>query len=110
MICVYLLAAGEGGPILLGNVDHKALTRRIHLVQTHNAAVMQVVELLDGDERLERELHVAFSAAGLHVRGDWYQAGAVEAVPANTPRVKRTPMSEDRRLAAQRMADRVTHR
>lgn len=107
MNVVLLLQAGDTGPIFVSTTTKAALNRRIVAVQQHNAALIRVAEILDGDERLERELHVAFTAGGMHVRGDWYDADALKLVADDTPRVARDYMGEERRIAAQRVADRA---
>lgn len=110
MNVVYLLQADEDGPVLLGTAAEKSLTRRINTAQEYNDRPLHTAELLDGDERLEHELHVIFAKAGHHVRGDWYAADAIKLIPSSTPRVKRDPFSDKRRLAAQRLEDRAKRR
>jgi alkylated DNA repair dioxygenase AlkB len=83
---VYLIRAGESDAVLVGTVDRRALARKIKRLQEGNPELLHVHALLDGDERLERELHVRWHEH--HRRGDWYRADVLADIPSDARRVE----------------------
>lgn len=103
MNVVYLIQAGDNGPIRLGTTTDRGLRRHIAALQKGNAEQLAVLDLFDGDERLERRLHVTFTDQ--HVRGDWYSPDILFHIPDDVVRVDVDPDDEQRRLAAMELAE-----
>lgn len=103
MNVVYLIQAGEDGPVLIGGVAERSLRRHLATLQHGNHEALSVREMLDGDERLERRLHVTFE--DYRVRGDWYRPEILQILPDDLERVPRDEDAEERRLAALELAE-----
>lgn len=103
MQIVYLLQAGELGPVLIGTATERGFKRKLDSIQAHNHEVLHIRELLDGDERLERHLHVTLGQH--HRRGDWYEPTCLADVPPELERVAFDEDEERRRLAMLDMRD-----
>ena len=100
MSIVYLIQAGNDGPVLIGHAPtHSQMRRRISRLQEGNPQPLHLRHTLDGDQQLERHLHVRFEAQ--HVRGDWYQPTVLEQLPDNLT----TTSPDDDQAARQAAAD-----
>lgn len=89
--------------MLIGTTTDKGLKRRLAALQHGNPELLTITHLFDGDERLERSLHVRFS--DYHLRGDWYRHEILDNLPDDLPRVPFDPDAERRRLAAEELRD-----
>lgn len=104
MNVVYLVQAGGTGAVLVGTVDRRALNRKLKRLQEGNPDLLYVRALLDGDERLERDLHVRWHE--LARRGDWYEPSVLEDIPADAARVEdEDDVDEVRRRAVSELDD-----
>lgn len=65
---VYVIQAGEGGPVKIGFSTN--VLRRIENMQVASAAPLRLVVLLDGSQEAEREIHARMSHHRL--RGEWF--------------------------------------
>lgn len=104
MNLVYVIQSGPNGPVTVGTSTDRGWSRRLRSLQDANWQILTVVHLLDGDERLERRIHVNLTSH--RIRGDWYRADALEAIEAME--VRRLPhdnVAETRRQAADVLAD-----
>lgn len=103
MQVVYLLQAGDAGPVHIGTCTERGFRRRLDTIQAHNPEILHVRELLDGDERLARHLHVTLDQH--HIRGDWYAAACLADIPSDLERVGYDQDAEERRRLALEMTD-----
>lgn len=103
MNVVYVLQSGPDGPVTVGTATDRGLQRRIGSLQAGNPVLLQLARLYDGDERLERELHVRWTPHRL--RGDWYQAAALDDLPDGLATLQHDSSAETRRQAAATLAD-----
>lgn len=103
MNVVYLLQSGDDGPVKIGTATDRGLTRTTTTLQRGNPEILRIRELLDGDERLERELHVRFTE--LYLRDDWYKPDVLDQIPPDTPRAEWDPGAEERQIAAKDLAN-----
>ena len=69
---VYLIAAGETGPIKIGHA--KDVWRRLSEIQVGHHERLSIVRILDGSSALERALHARF--AHLRLAGEWFTRDA----------------------------------
>ena len=87
---VYLVQAGEGGPVKIGHAEAGAIISRLGTIQTNNHVPLVLMRVLDGDRRLEATLHQHFGH--LHLHHEWFayapemegDLGAPEWLPAAT--------------------------
>jgi len=104
MNVVYVVQSGAGGPITVGTSTDRGYARRLASLQAGNPLPLTLLQLLDGDERLERRLHGAW--ARHRIRGDWYAAAALDELELDAlPRLPHDDASERRRQAAALLAD-----
>lgn len=103
MNVVYLVQSGVDGPVAVGTCSDRGLRRRLAALQQGNPEVLHLRALLDGDERLERTLHVRFAPHRL--RAGWYRPVALDDVPPDLPRLPFDASAEARRLAAMTLAE-----
>lgn len=110
MNIVYLVrSSNEGpGPVLIGTTTARSLKRHIASLQRGNPEPLTITHTFDGDERLERALHVRF--AEHRIRGDWYAHEILDDLPDGLIAVARDPSDERRRLAAIKLRDLTTKR
>lgn len=68
---VYMIRHGEASdaPIKIG-VTRLPINDRIGIMQSNTPVALRLMRLLDGDWRLERELHERYSAN--RIRGEWF--------------------------------------
>ena len=104
MNLVYVIQTGPDGPITIGTSTDRGWTRKLRSLQDANWQILTVVHLLDGDERLERRIHVTLTTH--RIRGDWYRADALAAIAAmQIPTLPHDTIAETRRQAANVLAD-----
>ena len=65
---VYLIQAGERGPVKIGKADNPA--ERLANLQVAHWKLLRFLRLFDGSEREESMLHNRFEAS--RIRGEWY--------------------------------------
>lgn len=102
MNVVYIIQSGPTGPVTLGTATNKGLSRRLSSLQAGNPEILQLRDVFDGDERLERELHVRWTAH--RIRGDWYAPAVLQDLP-DRPKLPHDADAEQRRQAAMVLAD-----
>lgn len=51
---------------------------RFRELQSHNGDTLTLVEAWDGDLRRERSIHASLAHVGARIRGEWFEATAVE--------------------------------
>lgn len=105
MNLVLLLQAGDDGPVKIVRATDKprSIERTVKRIQEGSPAWVHVRAVLDGDERLEAILHMAFLAHALE--RDWYEPEALALVPDDIPRFDGyDDEDESRRMAVLRMA------
>lgn len=102
MNLVYIIQSGDDGHVSLGTATDRGLHRKIAALQRGNPEVLAIRHLYDGDERLERELHVRWTSH--RYRGDWYHPAALEDLP-DVPELHHDDNSETRRRASLELAD-----
>jgi len=67
---VYFIGVGEEGPIKIGFTERTVADRRRQL-QTSHPDTLVLLAIIEGDERLERDLHKRF--AGFRLKGEWFR-------------------------------------
>lgn len=104
MILLLLLQAGEDGPVKIVRATDKprSIERAVKRIQEGSPEWVHVRAVLDGDERLEAILHMAFLD---HCRErDWYAPAVLGLVPEDTPRFEGyDDEDEERRMAVLQM-------
>lgn len=107
MNLVYVLQVGNDGPITVGTSTDRGWTRKLRSLQDAHWQIVTVTHLLDGDEHLERRIHVEI--AEHRIRGDWYRPDALPAIEAlEIPRLPHDQSTEGRRQAMQQLRDLTT--
>lgn len=106
MNLVLLLQSGDSGPVKVISATDRGMRRSVESLQRGNPQILHIRAVLDGDERLERRLHVAWEA---HYRGrDWYEPVVLGLVPLDAPRYgDHDEYEEQRRIAALGLDDLV---
>lgn len=66
---IYFIQAGEKGPIKIGLAE-RPTTRKKDL-QTAHYDELRIIGVMEGDNKLEDELHFRFEA--YRIRGEWYK-------------------------------------
>lgn len=102
MNVVFIIQSGADGPVTLGTTTDRGWSRKLASLQQGNPVLLTVAHLLDGDERLERELHVRWSP--YRIRGDWYKPAVLDDMPDVTE-VPHDRGAETRRQALAALAD-----
>jgi hypothetical protein len=97
MNVVYVVQAGEAGPVKVGVATDRGLKRTIAALQRGNAEVLHVRQVLDGDERLERDLYVRLREH--YLRDGWYAAAILDELQFATPVKDFDYEEEERRVA-----------
>jgi Tfp pilus assembly ATPase PilU len=98
MNLVYLIQAGDNGPILIGTTTDKSIRQRTNTIQHGNHEPLHVLAAYDGDQHLERQLHVRF--ADHRIRGDWYSPDIMLNLPENIVQVIEHDPDEEARQNA----------
>lgn len=93
MQVVLLLQAGDDGPVKIVGATDKQLKRVVNNIQHGCPEIVHVRAVLDGDERLERRLHVLFETQ--HRARDWYRPEILSLVPADVPRTDDLSLQDD---------------
>jgi hypothetical protein len=104
---VYMIQAGEGGPVKIGVAS--ILKKRLEALKVSSPVPLTVLAAFDGGDELEKKLHRHFDAARLE--GEWFRPvpellahaklGA-DAVPAALAQRKLSPAQIEEREAALR--------
>lgn len=106
MNLVLLVQVGDDGPVKMIRATDKprSIERAVARIQEGSPEWVHVRCVLDGDERLEAVLHMAFME---HCgQRDWYAPVVLGMVPADTPRYDGfDDEDERRRLAVLQMGD-----
>lgn len=66
---VYMIRAGDNGPVKIGYSKYFA-EERLAQMQSHHYEMLQVMRILPGDYRTERAVHLRF--ADNRIRGEWF--------------------------------------
>lgn len=87
---VYVLQAGEGGPLKIGwTADLKRLRRRLRAIQTGAHADIVIRRLFQGEPGLERALHKRHRPA--RIRGEWFRPTAAMLALVTKPGLEHLP-------------------
>ena len=68
-MAVYMIQAGENGPVKIGKAERPAL--RLREIQRLNHAKLRIIRLFEGGRAEERRLHQIFAAFRMH--GEWFE-------------------------------------
>jgi T5orf172 domain len=68
---VYMIQAGEHGPVKIGRSTENGLRDRLFSIQSGNHVRLSVIRVLVGDKDVERALHSLFSHRRMH--GEWFE-------------------------------------
>lgn len=90
MNIVLLIQAGKNGPVKIVTATDKGQRRVVEALQRGNHELLTVRAVLDGDERIERRLHVAWEDRGLG--RDWYERAVLDEVP---PEIAHDPLFDE---------------
>lgn len=69
-MAVYMVQAGDGGPVKIGLTSNEGLINRLGMMQSNNHVRLTLLRVLDGGSAVERSLHRAFADLRLH--GEWF--------------------------------------
>jgi len=97
MNLVAMIQSGDDGPVKIASTTDRGKRRLVESLQRGNPDLLHVREVFDGDERLERQMHVDLK--DLHVARDWYQATVLLLVEDYPRWVKYDPDEESQRIA-----------
>lgn len=68
---IYIIRAGAHGPVKIGySKSEDALCARLAMLQAANPERLTLLRLLDGDVRIEQDIHSRFDHLRIH--GEWF--------------------------------------
>lgn len=70
-MAVYMIRAGENGPVKIGRSADRNLRDRMHVIQSGNHVRLSVIRVFEGGAGVERALHSLFSDGRMH--GEWFK-------------------------------------
>lgn len=103
MNVVYLVQAGEQGPVKIGTTTLSRLERRLAEGQCWNTEALLIRELYVGDALLERRLHSALRPWNLN--GEWFRPEVLDKLPDNLDRVPFDRDAEQRKLTGRALRE-----
>lgn len=101
MKAIYLVQAGEHGPVRIVHSTPEAIAR----TQAGNCDLLTIRAVYEGDAKALRELHERYSADV--IREDWFAPSILERKPTDLQPILYDYEAQGRRLQAQREADRA---
>lgn len=94
---VYLIRAGEHGPVKIGYAED--VSNRIVKMQSDNHERLTVLRIFVGSETEERRLHTQF--ADLHLHGEWFAYSRRMLCDVGLEEIEVVPKQRDREVKAQ---------
>lgn len=84
MQVVLLVQDADNGPVKVLGATDRTQRRVVEKLQDGNPHLLSIRAVLDGDERVERRLHVLWEEQ--HLGRDWYEPAVLELVPRDVQR------------------------